>query len=121
MNEIEERWETEADEIFDKEYGGKGDNLLERIRLKLWHKYGYVEACRKGQEEIDVLLSGVKELQGHCDKLGEIISGQTDKRFELEARIEELEGKLRESGHQVRVKEILIINLKQRIRELGDK
>jgi hypothetical protein len=40
---------------------------------------------------IEYLLSHIENLQSHADKLGEIIHGQTMKRFELEARIKELE------------------------------
>ena len=56
-----------------------------------------------------------KELQTHADKLGEIITQQTNKRLQLENRIEELEKESKELIKEISVKQNENYELRQRI------
>ena len=56
-----------------------------------------------------------KELQDHADKLGEIITQQTNKRLQLENRIEELEKESKKLIKEISVKQNENYELKQRI------
>ena len=56
-----------------------------------------------------------KELQTHADKLGEIITQQTNKRLQLENRIEELEKESKELIKEISIKQNENYELRQRI------
>ena len=75
-------------------------------------------------EQVQSLLSKIKELQGHADKLGEIITGQTEKRLELENRVKGLEQDLnREITHKDALEkaEAIIKELKAHTIDFGKK
>jgi hypothetical protein len=55
-----------------------------------WHRLP-VPTYNQSARDIGYLLSFIKELQDHANKLGEIITDQTNKRLKLEFRIKELE------------------------------
>ena len=56
-----------------------------------------------------------KELQDHADKLGEIITQQTNKRLQLENRIEELEKESKKLIKEISIKQNENYELRQRI------
>ena len=56
-----------------------------------------------------------KELQTHADKLGEIITQQTNKRLQLENRIEELEKESKDLIKEISIKQNENYELRQRI------
>jgi len=61
--ELEEKWEQEAQEIFEGECGCHNSNEpLLRERLKIWHGYGYLAACRKRQEEMEQLEGALNHI-----------------------------------------------------------
>ncbi len=63
--------------------------IIDYIHHTLNH-YPHPEDLEWSTEQIQTLLSDIKELQGHADKLGEIINGQNKKRLELEEKLSNL-------------------------------
>lgn len=86
----EEEMEKEAQEWFDKGWGGT--NPLDRIKIELWVKRSWVEACRKGQGETERLkeiinlvidLLNGPHIKDNIFRLGAIGSGDIDRAIKL--------------------------------------
>jgi chromosome segregation ATPase len=98
-----EEIEKEADILFEKECGGT--ERMERVKLKLWHRYGYEAGHASRQDKFDLLCETLAErdgeierlkkergqIQEHANKLGDLLQDATMKRMELEGELEKVQ------------------------------
>jgi hypothetical protein len=64
----EQKFEKKADDIFEKECssGYSREATLERSKLKLWHRYGYIAGLKAGRGEREKVINSIKLAKEAC-------------------------------------------------------